>query len=126
MCLQASGPRDPAAATEAWRTDTLTPSKHLPNPPQSETSLAPLPPKKTQQNPKITPQNPTTPPKTPPSAAVIVFSFSKRECEALALSLSSLDLTTDDEKKLVEGVFWSAMDCLGEADRRLPQARLRV
>lgn len=35
----------------------------------------------------------------------IVFSFSKRECEGLALSLSGLDLNSEDEKALVEGVF---------------------
>lgn len=36
---------------------------------------------------------------------LIVFSFSKRECESLALSLGSLDLNSSDEKQLVEGIF---------------------
>ncbi len=40
---------------------------------------------------------------------VIVFSFSKRECETLALQMSSLDLNDEAEKKLVEGVFNSAV-----------------
>jgi hypothetical protein len=35
----------------------------------------------------------------------IVFSFSKRECEGLALSLAGLDLNSPDEAALVEGVF---------------------
>lgn len=36
---------------------------------------------------------------------LIVFSFSKKECEQLALSLNALDLTSDDEKQLVEGIY---------------------
>jgi len=50
----------------------------------------------------------------------IVFSFSKRECESLASQMEKMDLTSDEEKKLVEGVFTSAMDTLSEDDRRLP------
>ena len=41
--------------------------------------------------------------------------------EALALQMQALELNNDDERALVEGVFWNAIDCLGEADRRLPQ-----
>ena len=52
---------------------------------------------------------------------VIVFSFSKKECEALALQMAPLDLNDDSEHKLVEGVFWNAIDSLSEEDRRLPQ-----
>lgn len=33
---------------------------------------------------------------------VIIFSFSKRECEAYALQMSKLDFTNDDEKKLIQ------------------------
>jgi len=36
---------------------------------------------------------------------LIVFSFSKRECETLALSLGALDLNSNDEKQLVEGIY---------------------
>ena len=54
-------------------------------------------------------------------AQVIVFSFSKKECEALALQMAPLDLNDDSEHKLVEGVFWNAVDSLSEDDRRLPQ-----
>ncbi|TSM12532.1 Superkiller viralicidic activity 2-like 2 [Bagarius yarrelli] len=44
---------------------------------------------------------------------VIIFSFSKKECEAYALQVSKLDFNTDEEKKLVEEVFSNAIDCLG-------------
>lgn len=52
---------------------------------------------------------------------VIIFSFSKAECEALALQMAKLDLIEEDEKKTVESVYESAMDNLGEEDRKLPQ-----
>ncbi len=52
---------------------------------------------------------------------MIVFSFSKRECEALAAQMSALELTDAAEKKLVDGIFWAAMECLGPEDRKLPQ-----
>ena len=32
---------------------------------------------------------------------VIVFSFSKKDCEAYALSLAKMDFTTDDDKELI-------------------------
>lgn len=51
----------------------------------------------------------------------IVFSFSKRECENLALSLAGLDLNNEDEKQLVEGIYKNAIDLLSEEDQRLPQ-----
>ncbi len=47
----------------------------------------------------------------------IVFSFSKRECEALALQMVSLDLNTDAEKKLVQAIYTNALECLSEDDR---------
>ncbi|BBN13684.1 ATP-dependent RNA helicase DOB1 [Marchantia polymorpha subsp. ruderalis] len=52
---------------------------------------------------------------------VIVFSFSKRDCEVQAMQMEKLDLNNDDEKKLVDQIFWSAMDCLSEDDKKLPQ-----
>eukprot|EP00906_Rhabdomonas_costata_P008407 RCo011986 len=54
-------------------------------------------------------------------APCIVFSFSKRECESLALQLSKLDLNDDEEKKLVVEVFTNAIDALSEEDKKLPQ-----
>ena len=53
---------------------------------------------------------------------LIVFSFSKKECELLARQMAELDLNNSSEKKLVEGIFWNAVDILSEEDRRLPQA----
>eukprot|EP00842_Homolaphlyctis_polyrhiza_P005653 jgi/Hompol1/6089/HPOL_004867-RA len=52
---------------------------------------------------------------------VIVFSFSKRECESNALQLSKLDFNDDDEKQLVKEVFENAITSLSEDDRTLPQ-----
>ena len=55
------------------------------------------------------------------AAQVIIFSFSKKECEALALQMAALDLNDEEEKKVVERVFTNAIDCLSTEDRRLPQ-----
>ncbi|KAM9306492.1 LOW QUALITY PROTEIN: exosome RNA helicase MTR4 [Pholidichthys leucotaenia] len=52
---------------------------------------------------------------------VIIFSFSKKECEAYALQVAKLDLNSDDEKRLVEEVFNNAVDCLSDEDKKLPQ-----
>ncbi|XP_071837928.1 exosome RNA helicase MTR4-like [Apostichopus japonicus] len=52
---------------------------------------------------------------------VIIFSFSKKECEGSALQMSKLDFNTAEEKKLVEEVFVNAIDCLSEEDKKLPQ-----
>ncbi|KAK4536665.1 hypothetical protein CDCA_CDCA09G2690 [Cyanidium caldarium] len=54
---------------------------------------------------------------------LIVFSFSRRECEAHALQAMKLDLLDDEEKALVGKVFDSAVAVLGEEDRKLPQIR---
>jgi ATP-dependent RNA helicase DOB1 len=52
---------------------------------------------------------------------VIVFSFSKRECENYALSMSTLAFNDDSEKQMVSKVFNSAIEMLSEEDRQLPQ-----
>ena len=52
---------------------------------------------------------------------VIVFSFSKRECEAYALQMSSLAFNDDSEKEMVVKVFNSAIEMLSEDDKQLPQ-----
>lgn len=52
---------------------------------------------------------------------VIIFSFSKRECETLSLQMNKLDLTSPDEKKVIDTIFNNAMDALNDDDRRLPQ-----
>ncbi|CAB3374078.1 Hypothetical predicted protein [Cloeon dipterum] len=56
-------------------------------------------------------------------APVIVFSFSKKECEAYALQMSRLDFNTVDEKLAVDEVFNNAMDVLSEEDKNLPQVQ---
>ncbi|KAH8697210.1 putative ATP dependent RNA helicase [Talaromyces proteolyticus] len=52
---------------------------------------------------------------------VIVFSFSKRECEANALNMATLSFNDDSEKEMVSKVFDSAIEMLSEEDRNLPQ-----
>lgn len=54
---------------------------------------------------------------------VIVFSFSKRDCESLALKMSKLDFNTDEERSALTKVFENAIDVLPEADRELPQIK---
>lgn len=52
---------------------------------------------------------------------VIVFSFSKRECENGAIQLRKLSFNDDSEKEMVSKVFNSAIEMLSEDDRNLPQ-----
>lgn len=52
---------------------------------------------------------------------VIVFSFSKRECEAGALQMKQLAFNDESEKKMVNKVFNSAIEMLSPEDQSLPQ-----
>ncbi|KAK0200936.1 rRNA-processing arch domain-containing protein [Desarmillaria ectypa] len=52
---------------------------------------------------------------------VIVFSFSKRDCEAHALSLTKYEFNSQDEQDLVNNIFTNAIDNLSEDDKQLPQ-----
>ncbi|OAA55802.1 ATP-dependent RNA helicase dob1 [Niveomyces insectorum RCEF 264] len=52
---------------------------------------------------------------------VIVFNFSKRECEMLALKISGMNFNNESEQALVTRVFENAIDTLSEADRELSQ-----
>lgn len=52
---------------------------------------------------------------------VIVFSFSKRDCEDYALQMAGLAFNDENEKAMVNKVFDSAMAGLSLTDRRLPQ-----
>lgn len=54
-------------------------------------------------------------------APVIVFSFSKKDCELFAMQMAKLDFNTTAEKQLVDEVFNNAMDVLSDDDRTLPQ-----
>jgi ATP-dependent RNA helicase DOB1 len=52
---------------------------------------------------------------------VIIFSFSKKDCEKYALELNREDYTDDVEKDLITQVYHNAIESLGEDDRKLPQ-----
>uniref|UniRef100_A0A8H7XX10 Antiviral helicase n=1 Tax=Psilocybe cubensis TaxID=181762 RepID=A0A8H7XX10_PSICU len=52
---------------------------------------------------------------------VIVFSFSKRECEGLALTLSKFEFNSTEEQDLVSNIFNNAIENLSQDDRQLPQ-----
>jgi ATP-dependent RNA helicase DOB1 len=52
---------------------------------------------------------------------VIVFSFSKRDCEAYALQMSTMVFNDDSEKAMVRKVFDSALETLSPEDKDLPQ-----
>jgi len=53
---------------------------------------------------------------------VIVFNFSKRECEELALKCShNLKFNAPDEQEMVDKVFENALRALSEEDKGLPQ-----
>lgn len=54
-------------------------------------------------------------------APVIIFSFSKKDCEVYAMQMAKLDFNSMEEKKLVDEVFNNAMEVLSEEDRQLPQ-----
>lgn len=52
---------------------------------------------------------------------VIIFSFSKKDCERYALALNQEDFTDDVEKSLIKQVYLNAIESLSEDDRKLPQ-----
>jgi ATP-dependent RNA helicase DOB1 len=52
---------------------------------------------------------------------VIIFSFSKKDCEAYATAMAKIDFNSTEEKELVSQIFENAMDSLSEDDRKLPQ-----
>nr|GMD45757.1 DExH-box ATP-dependent RNA helicase DExH10 [Ipomoea batatas] len=57
---------------------------------------------------------------------VIIFSFSRRECEQHAMSISKFDFNTEEEKDVVEQVFQNVVFCLNEEDRSLPAIELML
>jgi ATP-dependent RNA helicase DOB1 len=52
---------------------------------------------------------------------VIVFNFSKRECEQMALKTSSMKFNAPDEEAMVNTVFENGLNQLSEEDKNLPQ-----
>jgi ATP-dependent RNA helicase DOB1 len=57
---------------------------------------------------------------------VIIFSFSRRECEHHAMSMSKLDFNTEDEKDCIEQVFSNAIKLLKDEDKSLPAIELML
>jgi ATP-dependent RNA helicase DOB1 len=52
---------------------------------------------------------------------IIVFSFSKRECEAHAVEVGRLEFTNETEKASIGEIFKNAIDGLSDDDKKLPQ-----
>lgn len=52
---------------------------------------------------------------------VIIFSFSKKDCERYALELRSEDYSDEVEKDLISQVYTNAIEGLSEDDQKLPQ-----
>ncbi|KAF5390934.1 hypothetical protein D9757_003924 [Collybiopsis confluens] len=52
---------------------------------------------------------------------VIVFSFSRRECESNALTMSKFEFNSTEEQDLVADIFTNAIGNLSPDDRNLPQ-----
>jgi len=52
---------------------------------------------------------------------VIIFAFSKKRVESLAMDMSKLDFCSEDENKLISRIFKSAIDSLSDDDKQLPQ-----
>ena len=50
----------------------------------------------------------------------IIFSFSKRECEAYAIGLNKFDYTTQEEKDSIQNIFENAIKTLSDEDKELP------
>nr|GLL34234.1 hypothetical protein POPTR_018G146001 [Ipomoea trifida] len=57
---------------------------------------------------------------------VIIFSFSRREGEQHAMSMSKFDFNTEEEKDDVDQVFWNVVLCLNEEDRSPPAIELML
>jgi len=56
----------------------------------------------------------------------IVFAFSRKQVEELALSLSKLDFCSLEEKKLISRIYNNAVSTLKEEDRNLPQIQCLI
>ncbi|KAK0706958.1 rRNA-processing arch domain-containing protein [Lasiosphaeria miniovina] len=52
---------------------------------------------------------------------VIVFNFSKRDCEQMALKTTSMKFNTPNEEEMVKTVFANALTQLSDDDKNLPQ-----
>ncbi|VDN02519.1 unnamed protein product [Thelazia callipaeda] len=52
---------------------------------------------------------------------VIIFSFSRRECESYATQMINMDFNSEDDKCKVKEIFVNAISLLSEQDRKLPE-----
>lgn len=52
---------------------------------------------------------------------VVSFTFSRNKCDKNAENLRSLDLTTGQEKSLIQSFFNRSISTLKEPDRQIPQ-----
>jgi ATP-dependent RNA helicase DOB1 len=59
----------------------------------------------------------------------IVFAFSRKECEALAIQLQKsgkFEMTTADEQQAISDVYAQALECLSSEDQQLPQIQMML
>jgi len=54
---------------------------------------------------------------------VIIFSFSKKDCESYALALTKEDYNDEVEKDLISQVYQNAIESLSDDDQKLPQVQ---
>ncbi|KAL3115979.1 hypothetical protein niasHT_007279 [Heterodera trifolii] len=53
----------------------------------------------------------------------IIFSFSRKECEAYASEIKDIDFNTEEEKRAIKLIFNNAIDLLSDEDKKLSQIR---
>ncbi|CRH01113.1 ATP-dependent RNA helicase, putative [Plasmodium relictum] len=54
---------------------------------------------------------------------LIIFAFSKKECEVNATTMHKIDLTDDTEKEIIKELYENAIQILADDDRALPQVQ---
>ncbi|VTZ66196.1 ATP-dependent RNA helicase, putative [Plasmodium chabaudi chabaudi] len=54
---------------------------------------------------------------------LIIFAFSKKECEVNATTLNKVNLTDDSEKAVIKELYENAIQILADDDRALPQVQ---
>ncbi|EUD66288.1 hypothetical protein C922_03204 [Plasmodium inui San Antonio 1] len=54
---------------------------------------------------------------------LIIFAFSKKECEINATTMHKVDLTDDTEKEVIKELYENAIQILADDDRALPQVQ---
>ncbi|KAJ6238352.1 exosome RNA helicase mtr4 [Anaeramoeba flamelloides] len=54
---------------------------------------------------------------------IIVFAFSKKQCEVKAMELSQMSFTTSEEQEMIQFIYKQAIGTLSEDDQKLPQIK---